>query len=69
MNRGVSLSKLWPSLVLLFFVLASVVGIEFALDKWREVPHWLLYSLMTLGLSSLALAGMRLLKRSKGMVL
>ena len=69
LNRGVSLSKLWTSLDRVFFELTSVVGTEFALDKWREVPHWLLYSLMTLGLSSLAFAGMRLLKRSKGMVL
>lgn len=68
-KRGVPMSKLWPSLVLLVIVLVSVGGIEYGLDKWREVPHWLLYSLMTLGLSLLAMTGMRLLKRSKGMVL
>ncbi|NLA54077.1 MAG: hypothetical protein GX858_06995, partial [Clostridiales bacterium] len=68
-KRGVSMSLIWPSLVLLVIVLFGLVGIEFALDKWREMPHWLLYAVMSLGLSFLAFAGMRLLKRSKGMVL
>ena len=68
-KRGISMSRLWPAFVLLIIVLVSVGGIEYGLDKWREVPHWLLYALMTLGLSSLAMTGMRLLKRSKGMVL
>ncbi len=69
LKRGVSLSILMPSFVLLLVMLGSLVGIEFALDKWREMPHWVLYSLMTIGLYALAMNGMSLLKRSKGMVL
>jgi prolipoprotein diacylglyceryltransferase len=36
----------FPALLALGVVL--IIGIEFALDKWQELPHWALYSAMAL---------------------
>lgn len=35
--------RLWPYPLALFIDIGLMVGIEFALDKWQEMPHWALY--------------------------
>lgn len=68
-KRGLAFKSLLPYFGLLLFAVAVLPGIEYALDKWREMPHWVLYTLMVSVLISLADGGMRLLKKSKGMVM
>lgn len=61
LRRGLKKS-LWLVPALSFpAVIALLIGLEFALDRWVDTPDWLLYGVMALALSLLGRAGIRLL--------
>lgn len=63
-GQGPSLWRRAAPLVLIG-VIALMVGLEFALDRWQETPRWLLYIAMSISLGGLAGTGLGLLKKIK----
>lgn len=61
-RRGVKRSVWLLPACLLPCVIALMIGLEFALDRWQNTPRWALYMVMALVLAGFAGAGVSLLK-------
>ena len=68
LRRGVPLSVWLLPVVMLPFVSALLIGLEFALDRWQDTPRWSMYLVMAAALAAWAWAGTRLLQQEKSRV-
>ena len=68
LRRGVPLSVWLPPALMLPFVSALLIGLEFALDRWQDTPRWSMYLVMAAALAVWAWAGVRLLQKGKSRV-
>lgn len=67
-RRGLPRHTWLTPLLLLPCVIALLIGLEFALDRWQNTPPWALYLVMASALALLAGTGIRLLRAEKSRV-